>query len=144
MLVGIVNRVRIETFRSQRSDPAVWLHVFHNQTSLDRRINMPSWNRILFPFFHMIEVKLLTHVQLFVTPWTVAYQAPLPMGFSRQEYWVAISFSRGSSRPRDRTRVSRIVGRLFTIWATREVLKPIATSIPRLSPIQVLSRPNPA
>ena len=33
---------------------------------------------------------------------------------------VAISFSRGSSWPRDRTRVSRIVGRPFTIWATRE------------------------
>ena len=35
--------------------------------------------------------------------------------------WVAISFSRRSSRPRDQTRVSRIVGRCFTIWATREV-----------------------
>ena len=37
--------------------------------------------------------------------------------------WVAISFSRGSSWPRDRTLVSRIVGRCFTIWATREVLR---------------------
>ena len=35
--------------------------------------------------------------------------------------WVAISFSRGSSRPRDRTWVSHSVGRRFTIWATREV-----------------------
>ena len=34
--------------------------------------------------------------------------------------WVAISFSRGSSRPRNRTRVSCIAGRRFTIWATRE------------------------
>ena len=34
--------------------------------------------------------------------------------------WVAISFSRGSSRPRDRTQVSHIVGRRFTVWATRE------------------------
>ena len=34
--------------------------------------------------------------------------------------WVAISFSRRSSRPRDWTRVSHIVGRRFTIWATRE------------------------
>ena len=34
--------------------------------------------------------------------------------------WVAISFSRGCSRPRDWTRVSRIAGRHFTIWATRE------------------------
>ena len=36
--------------------------------------------------------------------------------------WVATAFSRGSSQPRDRTRVSHIVGRRFTIWATREVL----------------------
>ena len=30
---------------------------------------------------------VLNHVQIFVTPWTVARQAPLSMGFSRQEYW---------------------------------------------------------
>ena len=29
----------------------------------------------------------LSHIQLFVTPWTIAYQAALSMGFSRQEYW---------------------------------------------------------
>ena len=35
--------------------------------------------------------------------------------------WVAISFCRGSSPPRDQTQVSHIAGRRFTIWATREV-----------------------
>ena len=34
--------------------------------------------------------------------------------------WIAISFSRGSSQPRDRTRVSRIGGRRFNLWATRD------------------------
>ena len=34
--------------------------------------------------------------------------------------WVAISFSRGSSQPRDQTQVSSIAGRCFTLWATRE------------------------
>ena len=34
--------------------------------------------------------------------------------------WAAISFSRGSSRPRDWTQVSRIAGRCFTVWATRD------------------------
>ena len=34
--------------------------------------------------------------------------------------WVAVFFSRGSSRPRGRTQVSGIVGRLFTLWATRK------------------------
>ena len=37
--------------------------------------------------------------------------------------WVAISFSRGSSRPRDRTQVSRIAGRRCNLWATREATK---------------------
>ena len=37
-------------------------------------------------------MKLLSHVQLFVTQWTVAYQAPLSMGFSRQEYWSELQF----------------------------------------------------
>ena len=34
-----------------------------------------------------VKVKSLSHVRLFATPWSAAYQAPLPMGFSRQEYW---------------------------------------------------------
>ena len=39
------------------------------------------------------EVKSLSHVQLFATPWTVAYQAPPSMGFSRQEYRSAVPLS---------------------------------------------------
>ena len=35
----------------------------------------------------MSEVKSLSSVRLFATPWTAAYQAPPSMGFSRQEYW---------------------------------------------------------
>ena len=37
-------------------------------------------------------VKSLSHVGLFATPWTVAYQAPLSMGFSRQEYCSGLPF----------------------------------------------------
>ena len=37
--------------------------------------------------------------------------------------WIAIPFSRESSRPRDRSQVSRISGRCFNLWATREALK---------------------
>ena len=39
-----------------------------------------------------VKVKSLSHVQLFATPWTVAYQAPLSMGFSREEYWSGLPF----------------------------------------------------
>ena len=38
------------------------------------------------------EVKLLSHVRLCATPWTVAHQAPPSMGFSRQEYWGGLPF----------------------------------------------------
>ena len=37
-----------------------------------------------------VKVKSFSHIQLFKTPWTAAYQAPLPMGFSRQEYWSGV------------------------------------------------------
>ena len=39
-----------------------------------------------------IVVQLLSCVQLCVTPWTVAHEAPLSMGFSRQEYWSGFPF----------------------------------------------------
>ena len=37
-------------------------------------------------------MKSLSRVRLFATPWTVAYQAPLSMGFSRQGYWSGLPF----------------------------------------------------
>ena len=43
-------------------------------------------------FFRKTKVESLSHVQLFATPWTVAYQALLSMGFSRQEYWSGLPF----------------------------------------------------
>ena len=72
-----------------------------------------------FQFFYLLknglEVKLLSRVRLFATPWTVAYQAP-SMGFSRQEYWSGLPFPSPGNLPdpEDRTRVSRIAGRGFT------------------------------
>ena len=39
-----------------------------------------------------VKVKLLSHVQLFATSWTVTYQAPPSMGFSKQEYWSGLTF----------------------------------------------------
>ena len=62
--------------------------------------------------------KLLSHVQLFATPWTVACQAPLSMGFSTQEYRSGLPFpsSGGSFQPRDGTEVSCTAGRFYTVW----------------------------
>ena len=67
----------------------------------------------------------------FVTLWTVAHQAPLSMGFLRQEWvkesespsvmeWVVFPFSRDSSQPGDWTQVSCIAGGFFTSWVIGE------------------------
>ena len=68
---------------------------------------------LLLPLYiyEYIYVCVLSHfscVQLCVTLWTVAHQAALSIGFSRQEYWSGLPCpsSRGSSRPRGQTRVS--------------------------------------
>ena len=45
------------------------------------------------------EIRELSPVQLFATPWTVAHQAPLSMGFSRQEYWSRLPFSSPGDLP---------------------------------------------
>ena len=37
-------------------------------------------------------MKSLSHVRLFATPWTIAHQGPLSMGFSRQEHWSGLPF----------------------------------------------------
>ena len=71
------------------------------------RTRLSDWTKL------MIEVHacMLSHfslVQLFATLWTVARQAPLSMGFSRQEYWSALPRppSRDSCQPRDKIHVS--------------------------------------
>ena len=75
------------------------------------------------------EVNSLSCVWLFATPWTVAHQAPPSMGFSRQEYWSGLPFPSPGHLPDPglkhlpairETRVSRIAGRRFNLWATRE------------------------
>ena len=47
---------------------------------------------ISYVYMYIQELKLLSCVRLFVTPWTVARQAPLSKGFSRQEYWSGLPF----------------------------------------------------
>ena len=58
---------------------------------------VPRWDHIILCFFfltlypvlfiHVCVLSRFSRVQLFVTPWIVAQQAPLSMGFYRQEYW---------------------------------------------------------
>ena len=46
-----------------------------------------------------VKVKSFSHVQLFATPWTVAYEASLSMGFPRQEYWSGVPLPSPNNNP---------------------------------------------
>ena len=61
-------------------------YYIHNQDKANYSLQLHIYNTV------KVKVKSLSHVRLFVTPWTVAYQAPLSMGFSRQEYWSGLPF----------------------------------------------------
>ena len=62
-----------------------------------------------------VKVKSLSHVQLFATPWTVAYQAPPSMGFSRQECWSGLPFPSRQTAKAVLKKKSK-VGRLKTYY----------------------------
>ena len=47
---------------------------------------------VMCPSHNILHACMLSHVQLFVIPQTVAHQAPLSVGFSRQEYWNGLPF----------------------------------------------------
>ena len=53
-----------------------------------------------FPLKERKKVKLLSRVQLFATPWTIDYQVPPSMGFSKQEYWNGLPFPSPGDLPK--------------------------------------------
>ena len=61
-----------------------------------------------------VKVKSLSHVQLLVTPWTAASQAPPSMGFSRQEYWSGMPLP---SRPKVTSQLSHSLP--LEVWVRR-------------------------
>ena len=73
-------------------------------------------------FWVWSEVKSLSRVWLFATPWTVAHQAPPSMGFSRQEYWSGLPFPSPGDLPNPGIEPGSpaLQTDAFTVWATRE------------------------
>ena len=68
---------------------------------------------------------ILSYIHIFVTPYTVACQAPLPMEFSRQEYWNELPFYTPGDLPdpgiEPTSPVSpALADRFFTYWAIKE------------------------
>ena len=98
-----------------------------------------SCTEILFPFPHFQSLcvprsemglsyffpYLLSRVRLFATLWTVAHQAPLSMGFSRQEYGSGLSFPSPGDLPNPGIKPTSVppalASRFFYHWATWEV-----------------------
>ena len=93
----------------------------------------PLWPRSPF-----VCVYMLSCPWLFATPQTVACQAPMSMGFSRQEYWSGLPFfSPGrSSQPRDGTWVSCIGRWILDYWASWEAPFNLNYLLKTLSPMQ--------
>ena len=89
----------------------------------------------------LVMVWSLSCIWLLATPWTVAHQAPLSMGFSRQEYWSGLLFPSlgGSSLLRDWTRVSHTVGGFFT---KEPQGKPFAKGFDWVKPVKVRFHPG--
>ena len=83
-----------------------------------------------FPQHCLMRGRSSFKVKVLIAQWCLTFCDPMDssMGSSvhgtlqaRILEWVAISFSRGSSQPRDQTKVSCIARRFFTIWAARQV-----------------------
>ena len=110
-LPQVENTLKSEPFQNVVNG-VIWLN----------RIKMVSPNPRELSFFYSIfggggSGLVAELCPVLATLWTVAWLAPLSLGFPRQDYWGAISFFWGSSQPRDRT---CIAGRFFTDQGTRE------------------------
>ena len=101
-------KTRSKTFMKGRQEGK-----FNSKTVSSHR----KWRCCHLPIFYSRKMHSLSRVRLFVIPWTVVYQAPLSMGFSRQEYWSGLPFPSLGDLPDPGIRIwaSHIVGRCFTI-----------------------------
>ena len=105
---------------------STWGKKQHEKKSADSRARPPGLQPWLCLFLaECMRAKLLSHVQLCATPWTVARQVPLSMGFSRQEYWSGLSFLTPGYLPDPGVEPSSLMspalaGGLFTTSAIQE------------------------
>ena len=84
--------MRNQDKRAAHKDSEPSTEVNHTASSYQGR---QVWSNVKHPNHFLkvcVCVKSLSRVWLFATPWTIAHQAPLSMGFSRQEYWSGVPF----------------------------------------------------
>jgi len=84
---------RVPGTREPGGLPSMGSHrVGHDWSDLAAQTNGRGYNSVYCSEMCCAVLKSPSHVQLFETPWTVACQAPLSMGFSRQEYWSGLPY----------------------------------------------------
>ena len=119
-----------------------WLfNICGNHYGLPSQQPPPAWLSLSQPFSSLplepcisqvLVFSLCSHVWLFAAPWTVAYQAPLSLGFSRQECWNGLPFPPPGDFPNSgiksvSLRSPALAGRLFTISTIQRAGKPSET-----------------
>ena len=120
-------------------DRAAWRAAVHGVAKSQTRRS--DWTKLNWSIHIVVSKIYLTEVSVLVAPSCPILCDPLdcsPPGSSvhgilqaRILEWVAISFYRGSSRPRDSVWVSCIARRFFTAWATREAQTNIISNVER-------------
>ena len=89
-VVCSINKCYLPTDKAVRAHSSPPPHRRTFYTELTRRYLIKKKKNIYI--YKKVNVKSLSDVRLFATPWTAAYQAPPSMGFSRQEYWSGLPF----------------------------------------------------
>ena len=88
--------------------------------------------------YYFVCAQTLSHIWLFVTPWTVAHQAPLSMEFSRQEYWSELPFPSTRDLPNPGIEPmpfespalqveSLLLSHLFQLWCSDQYMQKFLT-----------------
>ena len=83
-------------------------------------------------------MKSLSHVRLFATPWAVAHQAPLSMGFSRQEYWSGLPFPSPGDPPNPVIEPGSPALQADAVFCDPIVSSPLGSSVHGMSQARIL------
>ena len=99
---------------------------------------------LTFPKLPVCVLSHFSHVQPFVTPWTLAHQASLSMGFSKQEYWRGLPFPPPGDLPNPAIKSESLVSPALAggFFTTKPLGKPPKLPHPSLFPALTLSQPT--
>ena len=118
-----------------QSSVSLYIIVYEKYVCLYINRHTDIYNIFIYSVFKGMCVCALSHVQLFVTLWTVAHQAPLSMGFSRRKYWRGLHallqgiFLTQGSNPH--LLCLALAGEFFTTSATWEAQVPVEYVLPK-------------